>query len=418
MIIGGPRLTGIFRRVDDSPSARAPHILATSIHPLSAIYGPSVRPSSGIDIVYLWVDGNDSRWRAKRHRALQKLSVGASDDMAPFGNVEGRFRDNDELRYSLRALERFFPDHGHVYLVTDGQAPDWLRACAHLTLIDHRDLIPEASLPTFDSGNIESYIHRIPGLSERYFYFNDDVFFGAPVKVDDWFWPGGVYVTWSDDPEVTEEALRTDATSLDNACRLSSQWLSAKAVAFDASGNGLVRPIDPHYIHTSRTFAHSPRPMLKSLLLELEHEAPELFASVRSTVFRSWDKPTIVSDFVLRWALAHGVAQVRDYRHRYVSTGADDQGAALDALAQEFGALDFFCINDTTDDAHPDDPRLKKAQDCLQSMLSKPSGFESTHRLPALSIGATMNNIKEIHHGTTTDSNRHPHRRQRHYGPG
>ena len=368
--------------------------------------------------MYLWVDGNDSRWRAKRHRAMQKLSADATDDMAPFGNVEGRFRDNDELRYSLRALERFFPDHGHVYLVTDGQAPEWLRPSTKLTLIDHRDLIPEASLPTFDSGNIESYIHRIAGLSERYFYFNDDVFFGAPVKVDDWFWPGGVYVAWSDEPEVTDEALRTDATSLDNACRLSSQWLSAKADAHGGSDGGAGRKIDPDYAHTFRTFAHSPRPMLKSLLLELEHEAPELFASVRSTVFRSWDKPTIVSDFVLRWALAHGVAQVRDYRHRYVSTGADDQGAALDALASEFGALDFFCINDTTDDAHPDDPRLKNAQDCLQSMLSKPSGFETTHRLPALAIGAAMNTTKEIHHGTTTDSNRHPHRRQRYYGPG
>ena len=377
-----------------------------------------MRPSSGIDIVYLWVDGNDSGWRAKRHRALQKLKPCAAQDMAPFGNVEGRFRDNDELRYSLRALERFFPDHGHVYLVTDGQAPDWLRSGAHLTLIDHRDLIPEAALPTFDSGNIESYIHRIPGLSERYFYFNDDVFFGAPVNVDDWFWPGGVYVAWSDDPEVTDEALRTDATSLDNACRLSSQWLSAKAAAPAGTDECLGRQIDPHYTNTFRTFAHSPRPLLKSLLLELEREAPELFASVRSTVFRSWDKPTIVSDFVLRWALAHGVAKTRDYRHRYVSTGVNDQGAALDALASEFGALDFFCINDTTDDAHPDDPRLKDAQDCLQSILSKSSGFEMTHRLPALSIGATINTTKELQHGTTTDSNRHPHRRQRHYGAG
>ena len=406
---------GISRRVDESLPTQAPLILATSISSASSAITHS---ASCIDIVYLWVDGNDARWRAKRHTALQQLSAGATDDMAPFGNVEGRFRDNDELRYSLRALEKFFPDHGHVYVVTDGQVPDWLRPSAQLTLVDHRDLIPAASLPTFDSGNIESYIHRIPGLSERYFYFNDDVFFGAPVKVDDWFWPGGVYVAWSDDPEVSDEALRTDATSLDNACRLSSQWLSAKALAQALCGHGPGRQIDPHYIHTFRTFAHSPRPMLKSLLQELEQEAPELFASVRSTVFRTWDKPTIVSDFVLRWALAHGVARTRDYRHMYVSTGASDQHTALGDLASEFGALDFFCINDTTDDAHPDDPRLKNAQDCLQSVLSKPSGFENTHRLPALSIGATMNTTKELHHGTTTDSNRHTYRRQRHYGAG
>jgi hypothetical protein len=326
---------------------------------------------SPIDIVYLWVDGNDAAWRAKRQAALQQLGSDSSSAMARYSNVEGRFRDNHELRYSLRALEKFFPQHGHVYLVTDGQRPDWLSPSERLTLVDHRDLIPEGSLPTFDSGHIESWIHHIPGLSERYFYFNDDVFFGAPVRPDDWFSPDGFHVTWSDEPEVSDEAMRMDATSLENACRLSIQWLTDKA------GVGTPgRAPDPSYQHNFRTFAHSPRPMLKSVLLELEHTAPELFASVRSTVFRSWDKPTIISDFVLRWALAHGVASLRPYRHRYVSTGEADQHEQLQALLAEFGALDFFCINDTTDDAQTSDPRLQNVLTLLQSILPSPSGFE------------------------------------------
>ncbi len=333
-----------------------------------------------IDIVYLWVDGNDSTWRAKRQAALQQLPSDSSAAMARYSNVEGRFRDNHELRYSLRALEKFFPQHGHVYIVTDAQAPDWLRPSDRLTLVDHRELMPEASLPTFDSGHIESWIHHIPGLSERYFYFNDDVFFGAPVRVDDWFQPGGFHVTWSDDPVVTDEAMRTDATSLENACRLSIQWLSERA----RSGAPAWREQDPLYQSTFRTFAHSPRPMLKSILLELEATAPELFAAVRSTVFRSWDKPTIVSDFVLRWALAHGVASLRPYRHRHVSTGEADQQAQLQALQTDFGALDFFCINDTTDDAQSQDPRLQNVLTVLQGMLPVPSGFENAQATQVL----------------------------------
>lgn len=332
---------------------------------------------SPIDIVYLWVDGNDAAWRAKRQAALQQLGNDSSAAMARYSNVEGRFRDNHELRYSLRALEKFFPQHGHVYLVTDGQRPDWLRPSDRLTLVDHRDLIPEASLPTFDSGHIESWIHHIPGLSERYFYFNDDVFFGAPVHPDDWFSPDGFHVTWSDDPEVSDEAMRTDATSLENACRLSIQWLADQA----SSSKPARRAPDPCYQNTFRTFAHSPRPMLKSILLELEDTAPELFASVRSTVFRSWDKPTIISDFVLRWALAHGVASLRPYRHRYVSTGEESQHEQLQALRTEFGSLDFFCINDTTDDAQTGDPRLQNVLTVLQSILPSPSGFESSTAL-------------------------------------
>jgi hypothetical protein len=344
---------------------------------------------STVDIVYLWVDGKDLGWRAKRRHAMRQLSAEGSDAIAKFGNVEGRFRDNDELLYSLRALEKFFPEHGHIYLVTDGQTPDWLKASGRMTLVDHRELIPEASLPTFDSSNIESYIHRIPGLSERYFYFNDDVFFGAPVNIDDWFWPGGFYVTWSDDPEVSNEVLRMDATAPENACRLSNQWLAQKDAFQKRSLMGgvakSIRAMDPLYTSTFRTFAHSPRPMLKSLLWELEDEAAELFNGVRSTVFRIWDKPTIVSDFVLRWALAHGLARVKNYRHRYVSTGDKDQSTELKLLAEQFGSLDFFCINDTTDDAHAEDPRLENVRNSLRLMLFKPSEFE---RLSSADVGA------------------------------
>jgi hypothetical protein len=334
---------------------------------------------SPIDVVYLWVDGNDSSWRAKRQAALALLPSDTGAAMARYSNVEGRFRDNHELRYSLRALERFFPQHGHVYIVTDAQAPDWLRPSDRLTLVDHRELMPEASLPTFDSGHIESWIHHIPGLSERYFYFNDDVFLGAPLNPADWFTPEGFYLTWSDEPPVSDEAMRTDATSLENACRLSIEWLRAQArVALAGEALPPNRQQDPLYRSTFRTFAHSPRPMRRSLLWELEATAPELFARVRSTVFRSWDKPTIVSDFVLRWALAHGLAQMRSYRHRHVSTGDADQQTQLQALAAEFGALDFFCINDTTDDAQPDDPRLLQVQSVLQAMLPQVSVFERT----------------------------------------
>ena len=317
-----------------------------------------------IDVVYLWVDGNDPVWRAKRQRAAAALSSDTLDHMALYGNVEGRFRDNDELRYSLRALERFFPQHGHLYIVTDGQTPAWLKPSDGLTLVDHRTLIPAAQLPTFDSGHIESYVHRIPGLSERYFYLNDDVFFGAPVHTADWFSADGVYVAWSDEPVVSDEALRPDATALENACRLSHQWLRAHP------------PLKPGYQHTFRTFAHAPRPLRKSLLSRLEREAPEMFASVRSTVFRSWDKPAIVSDFVLRWALAQGMAQLREYRHMHLSTGDSNSQAGLAQLEAAIGGLDFFCLNDTTDNAAPQDPRLARVRHSLQRMFPTPSGFE------------------------------------------
>jgi hypothetical protein len=243
-------------------------------------------------------------------------------------------------------------------------------------LIDHHQLIPESALPVFDSGNIESYIHRISGLSERYFYFNDDVFFGAPVCLENWFFGDGIYVSWSDEPEVQGDKLQAESTSLENASRLSKQWLQEKSDHANLVTDSLVRKMDGQYQHTPRTFSHSPRPMLKSMMLEIERDAPELFERVRSTVFRTWNKPTIISDFALRWALAHGFAKTIDHSHLYIATGQALESQSFQQLKKQFGSLDFFCVNDTTDDAKDGDPRLVQMHQILSLLLPDASRCE------------------------------------------
>lgn len=37
-----------------------------------------------------------------------------------------RFEDNEELRYSLRSVERHAPWVRHIFIVTNGQIPSWL----------------------------------------------------------------------------------------------------------------------------------------------------------------------------------------------------------------------------------------------------------------------------------------------------
>ena len=336
--------------------------------------------SEAVDIVYLWVDGSDPVWRRKRQAAHQRLDAAHGASMAPYANVEGRFRDNDELRYSLRALERFFPQHGHVYIVTDGQTPTWLREHPGLTVVDHRELMPAGALPTFDSCHIESYIHRIPGLSERYFYCNDDVFFGAPVQLADWFWEGGVYAGWSNEPAVSHGPMEQGADALRNACRQSILWLDANPQAI----------AHPAYRHTLKTFSHAPRPMRKSVLNTLEQLAPELFARVRSTVFRTWDKPTIVSDFVMRWSLANGLARMRDYAYAYVSSDESPAASGMARVIQGFGELHFFCINDTLDNAPEGDPRLLQLRQALQALFPVASCHEREAAAALLAPAAEM----------------------------
>ena len=50
-----------------------------------------------------------------------------------------RFEDNEELRYSLRSVEKFAPWVRHVFIVTNGQIPSWLNlASPRVTLVTHQ----------------------------------------------------------------------------------------------------------------------------------------------------------------------------------------------------------------------------------------------------------------------------------------
>ncbi|XP_056133052.1 N-acetylglucosamine-1-phosphotransferase subunits alpha/beta [Lampris incognitus] len=112
-----------------------------------------------------------------------------------------RFEDNEELRYSLRSVERHAPWVRHIFIVTNGQIPSWLNLDnSRVTVVTHQDIfLNQSHLPTFSSPAIETHIHRIPGLSQKFIYLNDDVMFGKDVWPDDFFSHSKgqkVYLTW------------------------------------------------------------------------------------------------------------------------------------------------------------------------------------------------------------------------------
>lgn len=47
-------------------------------------------------------------------------------------------------------------------------------------------------LPTFNSFAITSHLHRIPGLSPKFIYLEDDMLFLAPLTLDDCVSPEGL----------------------------------------------------------------------------------------------------------------------------------------------------------------------------------------------------------------------------------
>ena len=140
-----------------------------------------------VDLVYLWVDGNDPVWLAKK-RAFVGEAASASSE----ANNACRFFDNNELKYSLRSVEACAPWINHIYIVTDNQVPSWLDLSnPKVSVVDHTELLPPEALPTYSSPAIEWCLDRIPGLSEHFILANDDTFFGKEVGPDFFFTPDG-----------------------------------------------------------------------------------------------------------------------------------------------------------------------------------------------------------------------------------
>lgn len=140
-----------------------------------------------IDIVYTWVDGSDPKWLAKKNRHLESDQY---SNCIPSQVGEQRYSDNLELKYSLLTVSKFAPWVNNIYIVTDQQSPRWLENIPNVVIIDHKDIIPSEYLPTFNSSVIEAHLHNIPGLAEKFIYFNDDMMLGRECQPSDFFKKG------------------------------------------------------------------------------------------------------------------------------------------------------------------------------------------------------------------------------------
>lgn len=135
-----------------------------------------------IDFVIPWVDGNDPDWRQRKAQYSEQSGSDAREE---------RYRDWGLLRYWFRGVEQFAPWVRKVFFICDQQPPVWLNLeCEKLQVVRHEDYLPQEYRPTFSSHPIELNLHRIPGLSEHFVYFNDDMYLLRPLRPKDFFYRG------------------------------------------------------------------------------------------------------------------------------------------------------------------------------------------------------------------------------------
>ena len=134
----------------------------------SSVNDSTVQPATNASLIA--VDGNETNLiesdslNSSLRNSFSATSLSANESDIDDSMSPNRYRDSNELKYSLRSLIRNAPWIRHIYIVTDNQVPSWLNLdSGKLSLISHEDIFENKShLPVFSSPAIEAHIHRIP----------------------------------------------------------------------------------------------------------------------------------------------------------------------------------------------------------------------------------------------------------------
>ncbi|MEO3743298.1 stealth conserved region 3 domain-containing protein [Plantactinospora sp. B5E13] len=309
-----------------------------------------------IDVVYTWVDGNDPNWLAKKNQLL--ASLGRPPTEAASG--QARFRDREELRYSLRSIEMYAPWVRNIYLVTADQTPAWLdTGHPRIHIVDHRDLFgARGLLPTFNSHAIESQLHHIDGLAEHFLYFNDDFFLGRPVDPTLFFHANGVAQFFLSPTPIPMVDIQPDDD-----------------FNFSAAKNNrrLIRQLSGRTL--TQGLLHAPYPMRRSVGYDLDREFTDEVTRTAASQLRSHADVSIASSLHHYYGYLTGRSVPGLIKVSYVNTGDPVEHPNLTKILVT-RENDAFCLNDTHHGALDADTQGRVVSAFLESYFPVASQFE------------------------------------------
>jgi hypothetical protein len=310
-----------------------------------------------IDVVYTWVDDRFPGYLEQ----LQRFSQTRHD------RNPNRTRDNlDLLKYSLRSLERHVPWFRRLYLVScRPQVPAWLnQAAPGLHLVHHDQFIDQDHLPTFNSFAIVTNLHRLPGVSSRFMYVEDDVLFGREFRRSDLLWPDGSHKIWLKN-EWSQPAEQRER-------RGASPWQLALA----QSNHLLDRRYRPE---RRRSMRHGPYLLDRALWQAMLDCWPDDFQRTSASRFRAMYNVApeqLYPYFLLYESKARTVSMLRSYREAHYQ-GVDN---ILPQQIAQFAFLHwlrpkFYCLNDNFG-PRPSRTVVRLARRFLERHYPHPSRFE------------------------------------------
>ncbi|MFE5964057.1 stealth conserved region 3 domain-containing protein [Streptomyces sp. NPDC056463] len=310
-----------------------------------------------IDAVYTWVDGADVAWLERKNAVLDSMGL-VTEDAA---TSAARFRNRDELRYSLRSIDMYTPWIRNIYLVTDRQVPAWLDTShPRVRVVDHTEIFGgQGALPTYNSHAIESRLHHIEGLSEHFLYFNDDVFAARPLQ------PGLFYLSNGQAKHFTSSNAIPMGPVMegDEFSRIAAK--NNRELIAGMFGRTLVN-----------SFIHAPHPLRRSVMADLEAYFPDAMARTAHNQLRSPSDVSAASSLHHYFGYYTSRSVPGKISCGFVNVGLSEQVKKLNRLLAT-RSNDVFCLNDFHDGDVSEDEQDATLAAFLPSYFPIASQFET-----------------------------------------
>lgn len=252
-----------------------------------------------IDYVFPYVDCSKPVWQAAYKKATGTYVI----DKERFTSVENM------LRYKLRGIEKYAPWIRKVFiLVSDKtQVPDFIDT-KKVVIVEHKDFIPEKFLPTFNSCAIEMFLHRIPDLSEKFIYSNDDLYITNTIKPQFFF----------DNGKIKCDLLDRKLWHKDD---INKVWAKIPQNTIALAAKDAYQYYTKYYdgVHLYEP-PHVDKPMLKS---NIEHVWSLYKNEIESSITMTRSDKNLNQYLFIEYMMFHDQAIWSSYRHKYCQIGND-----------------------------------------------------------------------------------------------
>ena len=225
-----------------------------------------------IDAVITWVDGSEPNYKLKLEENLKNKKI-----------INRQYTQANEIDFCVASIIKFAPFIRKIFIVTDKQKPKFSRirhmvSLEKIEIIDHEEIFRDNldCMPSFNIRSIDALLFKIKNLSDKFIYFNDDMFLIKETTKEDWFKDNKAVLTGSWAKTYNKQLIKTISHKIKNLLNIRPSFNAAQSKAANIVG-----------FHNKyfKSF-HCGRPQIKSVIKDFYDKNPQRLTNQIKYKFR------------------------------------------------------------------------------------------------------------------------------------